>query len=238
MFDAANGGVAVQPRIAGAPTRRPRKRPSSGRQIEKNSETRRRILDAAAKVIGEHGYAGASIARITAKAGVAHGAFYLHFESRQALFDVLLPEIGTGMLDAIGAAVKDSRSLEDMERRGLRANFTFLARHPEFERVTNEAELFAPEAFRRYFGLIHERYRRSLIRSRAQGDLRGFSDPQIDLISAMLTGARSYLLRFFARESASATRPLTRRQIDTYIDVFLNGLAARPDQPAKKGRKA
>ena len=69
---------------------RKRKRPPSPRQIAKNSETRRRLIEAAGLVVGKYGYAGASIARITAKAGVAHGTFYLHFANQQALFDVLL----------------------------------------------------------------------------------------------------------------------------------------------------
>ncbi|GJD52217.1 HTH-type transcriptional regulator BetI [Methylobacterium crusticola] len=211
----------------GAPPAPRRKRPSSPRQIEKNSETRRRIVEAAGKVVGRHGYAGASIARITAEAGVAHGAFYLHFANRQALVDVLLPEIGAGMLRAISAAVRDCPSLEEIERRGLTANFEYLARHPELDRVMNEAELYAPDSFDRYVGMIQERYRRSLMRSRDRGDLRPFSDAEIATVAALLTGARSYLLRLYAREGASGMKPLGREQIEIYLDVFLNGIAAR-----------
>ncbi|UHC17661.1 TetR/AcrR family transcriptional regulator [Methylobacterium currus] len=211
-----------------------RKRPSTRRQLAKNEATRAALIEAAGRVVGQHGYAGASIARITAEAGIAHGAFYLHFASRQALFDVLLLEIGNDMLDAISAAIRDSHSLEEIERRGITANFAYLAQRPEIDRVMNEAEVVAPEAFTRFMQQIQERYRRSLIRSRKAGELRGFSDEEIEVVAALLTGARSYLLRLFARSGGTDIHPLAEKHIDVYLDVFLNGLSAR--SPKNKNR--
>ena len=40
-------------------------------------------------IVGELGYAGASVALITARADVAQGTFYNYFESRQDLLDQL-----------------------------------------------------------------------------------------------------------------------------------------------------
>lgn len=207
--------------------RRAGRRPPSARQVAKNAETRRRLLEAAGIVVGRHGYAGASIARITAEAGVAHGAFYLHFANQQALFDVLLPELGGAMLDSLTAAIRDSRSLEDIERRGLQANFAYLAEHPEIYRVMNEAELYAPTAFQQHLKEIQTRYVRSLRRSRDHGgDLRGFADAELETVAALLTGARSYLLMMFCRDG-NAIRPLEPEKLQTYLDVFLNGLRRR-----------
>ena len=43
-------------------------------RVERNAWTKRKIFDAATKVVGKHGYAEASVARITEEAGVArHG---------------------------------------------------------------------------------------------------------------------------------------------------------------------
>jgi AcrR family transcriptional regulator len=47
-------------------------------------ETRKALIRAASEVIGEFGYDGASIGRITERAGLAQGTFYLYFDSRQA----------------------------------------------------------------------------------------------------------------------------------------------------------
>lgn len=191
--------------------------------MAKNAETRRRLIEAAGVVVGRHGYAGASIARITAEAGVAHGAFYLHFANQQALFDVLLPELGGAMLDSLTAAIRDSRSLEEIERRGITANFAYLAAHPEIHRVMNEAELYAPAAFRQHLKEIQTRYVRSLKRSKERGELRQFADEELETVAALLTGARSYLLMMFCKDGNSV-KPLDQARLQTYLDVFMGGL--------------
>ncbi|WP_053803102.1 helix-turn-helix domain-containing protein [Streptomyces rimosus] len=52
--------------------------------------TRHTILAAAAEVIIERGYGGASISLITAQAGVAAGAVYFHFRSKEGIAHALL----------------------------------------------------------------------------------------------------------------------------------------------------
>jgi len=49
------------------------------KRVERNAWTKQRIFEAATKVVGKHGYAEASVARITEEAGVAQGTFYNHF---------------------------------------------------------------------------------------------------------------------------------------------------------------
>ena len=40
-------------------------------RVERNAWTKRKIFDAATKIVGKYGYAEASVARITEQAGVA-----------------------------------------------------------------------------------------------------------------------------------------------------------------------
>ena len=58
----------------------------------KSARTRQRILDAAARVFREQGYAGARLADIAAAAGTKAGSLYYHFESREALVEEVLDE--------------------------------------------------------------------------------------------------------------------------------------------------
>ncbi|MDT0446632.1 MULTISPECIES: ScbR family autoregulator-binding transcription factor [unclassified Streptomyces] len=54
--------------------------------------TRRRVIEAAAAVFDEHGYASASITDILRAAGVTKGALYFHFDSKEALARSVMAE--------------------------------------------------------------------------------------------------------------------------------------------------
>jgi len=54
-------------------------------QAARSSETRRRILDAAVSLLGDHGYAGFRPGDVVAAAGLSKGALTHHFPSKDAL---------------------------------------------------------------------------------------------------------------------------------------------------------
>lgn len=72
---------------------------------QRSEETRANILDAAAKLFSTRGFAAASVDDICAEAGISKGAFYHHFESKQALFHALLDS----WLQAIDTAIESSK---------------------------------------------------------------------------------------------------------------------------------
>lgn len=57
---------------------------------QRTEETRNHIMDAAEASFAEAGYDGTGVAAICQAAGVSKGAFYYHFESKQALFLALI----------------------------------------------------------------------------------------------------------------------------------------------------
>ncbi|MEU9475944.1 ScbR family autoregulator-binding transcription factor [Streptomyces sp. NPDC048191] len=61
-------------------------------QQERAVRTRRAVLEAAAAVFAERGYAAATIAEILNRAGVTKGALYFHFDSKAALAQGVLHE--------------------------------------------------------------------------------------------------------------------------------------------------
>jgi AcrR family transcriptional regulator len=230
--------LTVPPRKAKSSSPTDEKEPGPGRrrrseaQVQKNEETRARLLNAAARVIGKYGYAGCSIARVAARAKVAHGTFYLHFKSQQDLFDHLLPALGAEMLEVIGKAVRDSKSLIELEHRGLVANFDYLVQHPYLHRVTSEAELYAPLAYRQYFEELAKPYKKSLRRSMAAQSAPAFSEEQLDAVISMLLGARYYLLTRFCVEGNSL-KPLTPELTQTYLRFVAEGLGVKLEAVAQ-----
>lgn len=60
---------------------------------EETAESRRRILDAAARLYREKGFDGIGVADIMEAAGMTHGGFYRHFPSKEALIGEAMSEI-------------------------------------------------------------------------------------------------------------------------------------------------
>ena len=72
---------------------------------QRSEETKTRILESAIKLFSGHGYNKASVDDICREAGISKGAFYHHFESKQALFLAVLD----GWLKTIDTAIEESR---------------------------------------------------------------------------------------------------------------------------------
>jgi TetR/AcrR family transcriptional repressor of nem operon len=65
----------------------------------KKEETRERILRAAARAIRKHGYEGVGVADVMKEAGLTHGGFYAHFESRDALLAAAADQAGAESIE-------------------------------------------------------------------------------------------------------------------------------------------
>ncbi len=176
-----------------AKTATPRPKKNGMRRADKLAATRRKLMEAVTEIVGAEGYGNASVAKITARARVAQGTFYNYFKSQQDLFDRLLPELGTQLLDRIRSRVANHPVDLKREEIGFRAFFDFLADTPEFYRVLNEAETFSPKAFRDHMSNMIQGYLRALRRSQEQGGLPGYSADDLEVIVCILLGARNYL---------------------------------------------
>jgi AcrR family transcriptional regulator len=66
------------------------RRPRRLTRVEKQAETRRRLLEAAEEVFRRRGFVGATVEEITETAGFSRGAFYSNFESKDDLFLAVL----------------------------------------------------------------------------------------------------------------------------------------------------
>jgi AcrR family transcriptional regulator len=79
-------------------------------RIERGRATRRDLIDAARRRFGEQGYEGTPIEMILDDAGVARGALYHHFRSKQVLFDAVLEQV---VIDIAAAAANAARPVND-----------------------------------------------------------------------------------------------------------------------------
>jgi TetR/AcrR family transcriptional regulator, transcriptional repressor for nem operon len=70
----------------------------------RKEDTHERIVDAAARAIRRHGYAGVGVADVMKDAGLTHGGFYAHFESRDALLVEALERAGRQSFESMRRA--------------------------------------------------------------------------------------------------------------------------------------
>lgn len=202
------------------------KRATKPTRSEKNDDVKRRLFSAAAKVVGSHGYAEASVARITELAGVAQGTFYNHFGNRQELLDQLLPVIGQQMVAYIQHRMDNSASELEKEQTRFRAFFDFLLETPEFLRILNEAEVYAPEGYQKHLDNIATSYVRTLKRGRGAQGVGDFTDEELEVIVHILMGARGYLSRRYAYGDTGA-QTIPAHVESAYIKLIAKGLIGR-----------
>lgn len=73
-------------------------------KTSKREQSHHRIVEAASRAVRRHGYAGVGVTEVMKEAGLTHGGFYAHFDSREALLVEAIEHAG-----AISSAVLDER---------------------------------------------------------------------------------------------------------------------------------
>lgn len=77
----------------------------------------------------------------------------------------------------------------------FRAFFDFLQEVPEFLRILDEAEFFAPAWFQQHLDNVAGGYLRILQRGRATDAVAPFSDRELEVVVYLVLGARANLSR-------------------------------------------
>lgn len=79
------------------------------------AETRRALLDAAARAFARHGYHRTNIDRVSQAAGLAKGTVYNYFPSKQAIFNAVLLEACTLAAEAADAVPESGPTRDRLE---------------------------------------------------------------------------------------------------------------------------
>lgn len=78
-----------------------------------------RIIEVAARAVGRNGCAGVGIADVMKQAGLTHGGFYAHFESRQAMLAAAFEHAGKVSANALSRGIAARRARGDSPFRAL-----------------------------------------------------------------------------------------------------------------------
>jgi TetR/AcrR family transcriptional regulator, transcriptional repressor for nem operon len=80
----------------------------------KKEETRERILRAAARAIRKHGYEGVGVADVMKEAGLTHGGFYAHFDSRDALLAAAADQAGAESIENLTRGIAAAKPGQEL----------------------------------------------------------------------------------------------------------------------------
>lgn len=186
----------------------------------RGKQTLRKLLDAAETEFGTRGFHEASVASITAAAGIAQGTFYIYFDSKEALFRALVADQGRRLRDHLGTCVSAAATRLEAERAGLRGFILFVRDRPNLYRVVMEAQFVDEAAFRQYFTDFAQAYRANLEAAARTGEIKA-GDAEVK--SCALMGIALFMgLRFGIWEPERAVDPL----VDGIMDMIAHGLAA------------
>lgn len=189
-------------------------------RARRDSSTQRALVEHAAQLFGDHGYAGTSLDEVVAAAQVTKGALYHHFSNKLALFENVFDDCQQQATQQIEAAVAHSQDPWERARYGLR-EYLVICREPHYRRIVLQEGPVAMgqerwhEAERAASLGIVERIVAELL-----ADLDG-SDEYVDAFSTVFYGA----IRTAGDFVADAEDPhAAAEQIEGVIGVILTGM--------------
>ncbi|MBF8668357.1 TetR/AcrR family transcriptional regulator [Pseudomonas putida] len=167
----------------------------------RSERKRRQILDAAADVVAQRGYANTMLAEIAARIEVQPGALYYHFESREHLFTEVLRQ---GMEDAHDHMQKVMQDLPDnatpIQRleAGIHAHFATQFFGSSYSRASYRIIGEIPDEMRITVQAKQKSYRKflvSLVRSAV--DAGELESVDCETFVFLLLGAINYVPQWF-----------------------------------------
>lgn len=108
------------------------------RLTDQGRERKQQLLDTAAALFSERGYAATRVADICDAAGVAKGLFYWYFENKEAVFAELAASMRLRLRKAQGDAIDPDADPVTQVRQGTEASVRFMAEHASWFALLEE----------------------------------------------------------------------------------------------------
>jgi AcrR family transcriptional regulator len=211
--------------------------PARARQQQRAVQTRRQILETAARAFARHGHDGISLNQIIRESGLTKGAFYFHFPSREALALATFRHKQEQLVELIAARADDDLPALKRLAALLRERARLLEEDQSLlvvVRLGIELTLrYGPDSEYGPFSELPLAAFEALVREGQEaGEVRAKPDARAtaETIFAGILGidqAALMLSRGFD----------IRARTEQLLDVLIPGLRAERRRPPKKGRK-
>lgn len=181
------------------------------------------ILDAAEKIIAEHGFHGSQVSKIAKEAGVADGTIYLYFKKKEDIL-ISLFENRLGKLVAMfDESIRDTVTASDALYKVCEIHYTQLEENVDLAYVTQIELRQSSLELRKAIGMSVKPYiqliEQILIRGIEDGSFR--SDLDTKLARQLIFGAMDEVVTSWL---ISGRKYSLSSQVQGTVDFFLRGL--------------
>jgi AcrR family transcriptional regulator len=190
------------------------------RRQEYSSATRRALLDNAAELFADRGYAGTSLDEVVSAARVTKGALYHHYQGKLDLFQAVFDRCESNAVKRINS---DVRRKKDPWEKALTAVASFLevCQEPAYRRIVMQEgpvvlgfDRWRESEERSTYGLVHDLVHRVLRQYDIEGTL-------LETFTRIFYGAMSSA-GIVVSESEDPEQ--SSREVSTVISLMLAGL--------------
>jgi AcrR family transcriptional regulator len=196
-------------------------------RFERRKErTRQELLAAAVRVLADRGFHDTKIADIAAEADVGVGTFYLHFETKDALFDALVDDTVQRLKAAVDASREAAVDAVDRMRRANEAFCGFAARNREVFRIVFGHAAAYHDVIRRAQDLFAEEIEENIREGVAAGV---FAPLPTDVAAQAMVGMATQILSWWTEHESMPIETLQ----DTLTTIALRGLHTPAQAPTK-----
>ena len=192
---------------------------------EKAEGTKARIVDAAEEVFGARGYHGSSVVKITKRAGVGLGTFYLYFPSKIEIYRYLLRERQQEFIDAARKGYADAANQRSVLQGAFRAFFDWITARPAILRLLREAEFVDASLGTELYRVPAEEFRSRLAKAVDHGYIET-TDPEV-LAWCMMGMAEFVTLRWIVWAGKAEMDP---ERFNAFVEIASRTLGVVPHE--------
>jgi AcrR family transcriptional regulator len=195
------------------------------KKLAKSAISQKRVLDAAAKIFRDYGYAGTTMRAIADEADLKAGSIYYHYKSKDDLISAVL-DIGiravTDSVEGALAAMPETASGRERIEAAIRAHLLAIIEVGDYTLATRRVFGQVPEAIRAKNTRLRDSYgliwQKILSDAHARGEFR--TSANLTLARLFILGALNWTVEWF-KPGGRSIDDVARE----FASVVLDGLA-------------
>jgi AcrR family transcriptional regulator len=199
------------------------------KKLAKSAISQKRVLDAAAKIFRDYGYAGTTMRAIADEADLKAGSIYYHYESKDdlisAVLDIGIHAVTDRVNEALAALPDDATGRQRIEA-AIKAHLSAIIEVGDYTLATRRVFGQVPEAIRAKNLRLRDSYgaiwQDILSAAHARGEFR--TSANLTLARLFILGALNWTVEWF--KPGGRTIEDVAREFASFV---LDGLTGNPD---------